>query len=147
VPGENTKLRRDLLVPLPAQALAILEELRPLTDRGPESYLLPAIGRKVQPISENTLNQALRRLGFGPERMCTHGFRSSASTLLHELGWAPDLVELQLGHAIGGVRGIYNRAQRLDERRGMMEAWSGYLDTLRDGDAKVVALRRGKHGR
>lgn len=140
IPGRRMKQRKDLLVPLATQALEILEWLRPLTDRGPESFLLPAIGPKPRPISENTLTLALRRMGYGPERMCAHGFRTSASTMLHERGWPPEVIELQLAHAVPGVWGIYNRAARLEERREMMQAWADYLDTLREG-AKVVPIR------
>lgn len=94
-----------------------------------------------RPISNNTLNAALRRLGYTGNEMVSHGFRSMASTCLNEQGWHPDLIELQLAHAERDeVRGAYNRAQRLDERRKMMQAWSEYLDGLRAG-AKVIPIR------
>lgn len=140
IPGRRMKQRNDLLVPLAAQTLGILEWLRPLTDRGPESFLLPAIGPRPRPISENTITLALRRMDYGPGQMCAHGFRTSASTMLHERGWPSDVIELQLAHAVPGVKGIYNRAARLEERREMMQDWADYLDTLREG-AKVVPIR------
>jgi integrase len=83
-------------------------------------------------LSENTLNAALRRIGYSHEEMTGHGFRTMASTLLNELGWNPDLIELQLAHKERNkVRAAYNRAQRLAERRKMMQAWADYLDELR----------------
>ncbi|EQD31156.1 Phage integrase, partial [mine drainage metagenome] len=85
-----------------------------------------------RPLSENTLNGALRRLGYSSEQMTPHGFRSLASTLLNERGLTPDLIELQLAHAERNkVRAAYNRAQRLAERRAMMQDWADYLDSLR----------------
>ena len=78
------------------------------------------------------MNAALRRLGYGKDEMCGHGFRALASTCLNEQGWHPDLIELQLAHAERNkVRAAYNRAQRLPERRQMMQSWADYLDTLR----------------
>jgi integrase len=84
-------------------------------------------------LSENTLNAALRRIGYSADEMTGHGFRTMASTLLNELGWNPDLIELQLAHKERNkVRAAYNRAQRLAERRKMMQAWADYLDELRE---------------
>lgn len=83
-------------------------------------------------MSENTINAALRRLGYSSEEHTGHGFRSMASTLLNEQGFAPDIIELQLAHVeTNRVRAAYNRAKRLAERREMMQAWSDYLDRLR----------------
>jgi integrase len=87
-----------------------------------------------RPMSDNTVNAALRRLGYTSEEMTGHGFRSLASTCLNEQGYHPDLIELQLAHAERNqVRAAYNKAQRLPERRKMMEAWADYLDGLRAG--------------
>ena len=84
-------------------------------------------------MSNNTVNTALRRLGHTEEQMTGHGFRSMASTLLNEQGFHPDVIELQLAHAERNkVRAAYNKAQRLAERRKMMQAWANYLDSLRD---------------
>jgi integrase len=83
-------------------------------------------------LSDNTINAALRRLGYGKEEMTGHGFRSMASTLLNEQGFPPDVIELQLAHAERNkVRAAYNKAQRIAERRKMMQAWADHLDTLR----------------
>ncbi len=89
---------------------------------------------------ENTLNSALRRLGYSKDEMTAHGFRALASTLLNELGCPPDIIELQLAHKERNkVRAAYNRAERLAERREMMQSWADYLDGLRTG-AKVTPI-------
>jgi len=92
-------------------------------------------------MSENTINGALRRLGYGNDEMTGHGFRAMASTCLNEQGWQPDVIELQLAHAERNkVRAAYNRATRLAERRTMMQAWADYLDGLRS-EANVLPFR------
>ena len=94
-------------------------------------------------MSANTLNGALRRLGYSGEEMCAHGFRSIFSTLANELAWNGDLIELSLAHAPRDkVRSAYNRATRIPERRKMMQAWADYLDGLREG-GEIVPIRRG----
>jgi integrase len=93
-------------------------------------------------MSDNTINAALRRLGYSSEEQTGHGFRSMASTLLNEQGFPPDVIELQLAHtARNKERAAYNKAQRLPERRKMMQAWANYLDGLRAG-ANVVPIKR-----
>ena len=93
-------------------------------------------------MSENTVNAALRRLGYGSDDMTGHGFRSMASTLLNEQGWHRDAIERQLAHAERNpVRAAYNFAEHLPERRKMMQAWADYLDALRSGAANVQAIR------
>jgi integrase len=127
------KMRELHVVPLSSQALALLKDLHVLTGSG--RLVFPSIRSKDRAISDNTLNAALRRLGFAGDEMVAHGFRSMASTCLNEQGWHPDLIELQLAHAERNeVRGAYNRAQRLGERRKMMQAWADYLDGLRAAD-------------
>src|SRR5207253_1349876 len=114
IPAERMKMGELHLVPLSRQAVAILRELQPLTGGG--RYVFPAIGPQERPLSENTLSAALRRLGYSRDEMTAHGFRSTASTLLNEQGWNPDIIELQLAHKERNkVRAAYNRAQRLDE--------------------------------
>lgn len=140
IPAVRTKMREEHLVPLSTQAVTLLRELEPLT--GPGGYLFPSLRTAARPISENTVNAALRRLGYSKEEMTGHGFRAMASTLLNEQGFPPDVIELQLAHAERNkVRAAYNRAQRLAERRKMMQHWSDYLDGLRAG-AAVVPLRK-----
>ena len=93
------------------------------------------------PISNNTLNAALRRMGFGAEEMTAHGFRTMASTRLNELGYDPDAIELQLAHTDRNkVRAAYNRAAKVAERRKMMQSWADYLDVCRQGKPNVVLL-------
>src|SRR6185437_6085588 len=126
------KAGEPLLVPLSRQVLELLRRLQAITGHG--RYLFPSLRSATRPISDNTVNAALRRLGYPSEEMTGHGFRSMASTALNEQGWHPDLIELQLAHAERNkVRGAYNRAQRLAERRKMMQAWADYLDGLRAG--------------
>jgi len=139
IPGERMKMGRDHIVPLSDQALSVLQALEPITGHRP--YVFEA-NRPGRPLSENTFNAALRTLGYSGEQMTAHGFRSMASTLLHELGWPPEVIELQLAHAQRSqVAAAYNRSARLDERRRMMQSWADYLDNLRAGTANVVALR------
>ena len=134
------KMRREHVVPLSKQAVVIIKALRPITDRGQDSYVFPSL-RPGRPISDNTLNVALRNLDYDTRtEHCAHGFRSMASTLLHELGFQPDVIECQLAHARPGVGGIYNRSDRLAERTRMMQAWADYLDGLKSG-AEVTAIR------
>ena len=141
IPAERMKMGETHIVPLAKQAVAILRELQPLTGRG--KYLFPSLRAADRPMSDNTINAALRRLGYATDEMTGHGFRAMASTLLNEQGWHPDLIELQLAHAERNkVRAAYNRAQRLTERRKMMQAWADYLDGLKAG-GNVVAIRRG----
>ena len=140
IPAERMKMREAHVVPLARQALEVLCELQTRTGEG--RFVFPAIGKRDRPLSENTLNAALRRLGYLKDEMTAHGFRSIASTLLNEQGWHPDLIELQLAHKERNkVRAAYNRAQRLEERRKMMQAWADYVDGLRDrmNGSKVAA--------
>ena len=140
IPGERMKKGELHIVPLSTQAIDILRAVQLLTGNG--RYVFPSLLSRDRPISDNTLNTALRRLGYSNQEMTGHGFRTMASTLLNEKGWHPDLIELQLAHAERNkVRDAYNRAQRLDERRKMMQEWSDYLDGLRAG-TNVVPIRR-----
>lgn len=132
---------RPHLVPLAPQALALLDEIRPLTGSG--IYVFRAITSKLRPMSENTVSQALKRLGFGGDEMTPHGFRAMARTLMAERlpGIPHDVVEAQLAHGKGGPLGTaYDRAEYMEQRRRMMVEWANYLDRLRAG-AEVVQLR------
>ena len=120
------------IVPLSAQAIAILEAIKPLTGKG--HYVFPSSRGDGRPMSDNTIRTALKSLGYDSETMTAHGFRTTASTLLNEQGWSPDAIERQLAHSPRDqVRAAYNRAQYLDERRRMMQSWSDYLDGLKNG--------------
>lgn len=139
IPAAKMKMREQHIVPLSRQALAILRDLYPLTGEG--KYLFPGLRSASRPMSENTVNAALRRLGYGKDEMTGHGFRSMASTLLNEQGWNRDAIERQLAHAErNSIRASYNFAEFLPERRRMMQAWADYLDALRAG-AKVTPIR------
>lgn len=139
VPAERMKMRREHIVPLASQSVSILTDLRELTYKGAESLVFPSL-RPRRPLSENTLGTALKSLGYDGSTHVAHGFRSSASTLLHEMGLDSDVIECQLAHARPGVGGIYNRSHRLADRRKMMQRWADYLETLRtSADAHVIA--------
>ena len=142
IPAKRMKMGIPHIVPLSRQALAILRELYPLTGQG--KYLFPSELTTTRAISDNTLNGALRRLGYGTGEMTTHGFRSMASTLLNERGWDGDIIERQLAHAErDNVRAAYNYAEYLPERRKMMQAWADYLDKLRaEGNARENRPRK-----
>ena len=138
IPGIKMKMKEQHIVPLSRQALAVLEDLRPHT--GGRRYLFPSERTGERPMSENTVNAGLRRLGYSKEELTGHGFRSMASTLLNEQGWNRDAIERQLAHSErNGVRAAYNYAEFMPERRRMMQAWADYLDALREG-GKVVPL-------
>ncbi|KLU25385.1 integrase [Caballeronia mineralivorans PML1(12)] len=136
IPASRMKMKEQHIVPLSTQALAVLNDLHVATGRG--RYLFPSIRTSSRPMSENTVNAALRRLGYTREEMTGHGFRSTASTLLNELGWPADAIERQLSHGERDeVRGAYNFAEYLPVRRTMMQAWADHLDTLERG-ARIV---------
>lgn len=132
VPPERMKMRRPHAVPLSRQVLAYLEELHGLT--GPEGFVFPAFHTSKRSMSENTINQAFRRMGYATGEVTAHGLRTTASSLLNESGkWSPDAIERSLAHADpNAVRGIYNRGRYWDERVAMHQWWSDYLDALRD---------------
>ena len=105
-------------------------------------YVFPGERTRERPISENTVNGALRRLGYTKDEMTGHGFRSMASTLLHELGYPHAVIERQLAHGERNkVSASYNFAEYLPERRKMMQEWADYLDALRAGTANVRLFR------
>jgi len=134
IPDSRMKERLPHVVPLSKQALAIITELQPYSGDG--KYLFPSLRSRTRSISSNTLNAALRRLGLSKEEMTTHGFRKSASTLLHEMGYSPDEIETQLAHKRPGVAGIYNKSHLLKQRTKMMQKWADYLDRLKKGSSE-----------
>lgn len=140
IPAGRMKMREAHIVPLAYQAIEILRDLHLLT--GQSRYVFPSLRSRDRPMSENTVNAALRRLGYGHEEMTGHGFRAMASTCLNEQGWHPDVIELQLAHAERNkVRAAYNRSTRLADRREMMQSWADHIDTLRMG-AEIIPFRR-----
>ncbi|MEZ5566503.1 MAG: tyrosine-type recombinase/integrase [Gammaproteobacteria bacterium] len=138
IPAAKMKMRREHRVPLSKPAIAILRELQAVTGRG--RYVFPSLRTTAKPMSENTLNAALRRMGYAQSEMCAHGFRSLASTNLHELGYASHVIEAQLAHVDSNeVRKAYNQAEHWPERKQMMQKWAVYLEGLRSG-AKVTPI-------
>lgn len=150
IPATRRKLRRRLkedpktpphIVPLASQAVAILKELQLFS--GKSDFLFPGARDRRVPLSDATFNAALARIGYDGTTMTAHGFRHMASTLLHELGYDPEIIEAQLSHKVGGIRGVYNKAEYLKKRKEMMQAWADYLDGLRNGD-NVTSIKRPK---
>lgn len=137
IPAARRKLAQEVkqanapahTVPLSRQAVAILAEVQRLTGKG--RFVFPSVRSKARGMSENTLNVALRNLGFEQGDIVAHGFRHMASTLLNERGWPADWIERQLSHKAQGVRAVYNMAEYLPMRVKMMQAWADYLDALR----------------
>lgn len=137
VPAERMKMKAEHLVPLSAQALGILAELKEIG--GGSRFVFPGRNRD-KPMSNNTLLFALYRLGY-KGKMTGHGFRAVASTMLNEMGFRADVIERQLAHSERNqVRGAYNRAEYLPERRKMMQAWAKRIDALRQG-GKVIPFK------
>jgi len=131
--AERMKMKAAHLVPLSTQAVEVLRWLHQLTGNG--KYVFPSLRGASRHMSENTVNVALRSLGYSGDEMTGHGFRAMASSRLNELGWNPDAIERQLAHAEANeVRAAYaHGAQYLDERKRMMQAWADYLDSVRTG--------------
>lgn len=131
LPRMVMKQRRPHLVPLATQSIAILRRMQILTGDGQGEFVFPTVRSKKRPMSNGTVNAALRRLGYAHDQMTGHGFRTLASTRLHEMGFESDWIEIQLAHKVPGVKGIYNQAAYLEPRRQMMQQWADYLDGLR----------------
>ena len=137
VPAERMKMRKPHIVPLSRQVVAYLRELADLT--GPTGFVFPAFHTWKRPMSENTMNQALRRMGYSKDEMTAHGWRATASTLLNESGkWNEDAIERSLAHTDRNqIRGTYSRGSYWNERVDMHQWWSDYLDQLREGGSVV----------
>jgi integrase len=130
IPAGKMKMKQPHLVPLAKRTLEILDELRAIS--GHKKYLFPAAWGGERPMSEATVLAAIRRMGFGQEEMCAHGFRGMASTLLHENGFNHAWIERQLAHSeSNSVSAAYNHSEFLKDRRDMMQWWADYLDQLR----------------
>jgi|HigsolmetaAR206D_1030411.scaffolds.fasta_scaffold07269_3 Integrase len=140
IPAQRMKMRRPHKVPLAPQAAAILRQLREITGHGKLAF--PSVRSLQRPISDNTLNAALRRLGYSQDEATAHGFRATASSLLNESGlWHADAIERQLAHEDGdSIRRAYARAEFWEERVRMMQWWADKLDALREG-GKVLETR------
>jgi integrase len=140
VPADRMKSGGEHIVPLSRQALAVLEEIREIS--GGREHIFPNEHQPLKPMSENTILFALYRMGYRG-RATGHGFRATASTILHEMGFRSDVIERQLAHADPDkVRAAYNRAKFLPERRKMMQAWADLLGQLAKPDSKVTPMRK-----
>jgi integrase len=141
IPPARMKMKAPHLVPLSSQAINVLRDLQALSGEG--RFVFPGLRSSLRPMSENTINAALRGLGYSGDEMTGHGFRSMAATRLNEMGWNADAIERQLAHAeTNKVREAYTHAaQYLDVRKRMMQAWADYLDGLRVG-GQIVPIRR-----
>ena len=141
IPAEKMKVKQPHIVPLCRQAVEILTELKELT--GTSRYVFPSTRSHTRPMSDNTVNAALRYLGYDRDTMTGHGFRAMARTILDEvLHVRPDYIEHQLAHAVRDPLGrAYNRTSHLEERRKMMQTWADYLDGLKEG-AKIVPFKQ-----
>lgn len=144
IKAERMKMRKVHAVPLSDQVVVYLRELQQFS--GPEGYVFPAFHTTRRPMSENTMNQAFRRMGYTSDEVTAHGLRTTASTMLNQSGkWHPDAIERALAHGDSdAVRGIYNRGEYWDERVKMMQWWSDYLDRLRKGGDIVDFQRPGQ---
>jgi len=141
IPAKRTKMRREHEVPLATQAVAILKDLHALTGKG--RLVFPGLRTVERPISENTLNASLRRMGYSNDTVTAHGFRATASTLLNQSGkFSPDAIERALAHQDpDSVRRAYNRGAYWNERVEMAQWWADYLDQLRKG-GDVLEFRK-----
>jgi Integrase len=138
IPEHRMKMGRDHVVPLSRQAVERLEWLEERTGR--RQLAFPSIRSPQRPLSDNTFNAALRRLGYTNDQMTAHGFRAMASTRLNEDEWPSDWIERQLSHVEqSNSRKPYNRAEYLEGRRRMLQAWADYLDALRSAPASAAA--------
>lgn len=133
IPAGKMKMRKAHHVPLSKQAVALFREVKLAT--GPSGFVFPSIRSRARPMSENTINAGLRRLGYASDEMTAHGFRAMASTLLNESGkWHPDAIERALAHGeTDKVRAAYHRGAHWNERVEMAQWWSDFLDQLRKG--------------
>lgn len=144
IPAEDMKRGREHLVPLASQVIKQLQAVQEVTGYSP--YVLPSQRSSDKPLSKNVMTNRLRDLGYAADAMSAHGFRSTASTILHEQGWPHDAIEAQLAHLTGTTTSrAYNRSIHLAERTKMMQSWADYLDALRDG-ADVVPIGGRLHG-
>jgi len=140
IPAHRMKMRREHIVPLSTQTVELLKDLYPLT--GHRGWLFPNSRRPDMPIAATTLNRAIEYMGYAGKFTC-HGFRSTASTILNEKGYRPDVIERSLAHSEkNAVRRAYNQAEYLPERHQMLQDWADYLDGLKEDKAKVIPINK-----
>jgi len=140
VPAENSKTRKPHVVYLSRQAAELFRELKPLA--GDSEWVLPSRSCQKRPFAHNALNQALVSMSLPMAAFTIHDLRRTGSTLLHEKGFPSDVVEKALNHTIGGVRGVYNKAEYSDQRREMLRFWGDYIESLMT-ERKVLMGRFG----
>ncbi|HCQ9935560.1 TPA: integrase arm-type DNA-binding domain-containing protein [Acinetobacter baumannii] len=144
-PKTRNKTGVQHLVPIPKQVKELLLKIKELTydPDGESEYVFPSMTSKLKPMSENTINQALRRLGYTSEQVCGHGFRASARTILEEvLNYPIEIIEQQLAHKVKDMHGrAYNRTKHLEKRREMMQSWADYCDQIKADYAKTLPSR------
>ena len=128
IPPEHAKTNAALLIPLSKQVAEMFRELKSLA--GNSHFILPGRGSSIKPFAKNALNKALEGLTFPMPPFTIHDLRRTASTHLHELGFKPDVIEKALNHKIGGIRGVYNKAEYLEERKLMLRQWADYVESL-----------------
>lgn len=128
IDSQKMKMDRDHVLPMSNQVISLLHDIVPITGHSRYVFNSP-YGGGGKPVSRDSLSNALRKNNI---KLTTHGIRHSASTALNNLGFDSDAIELQLSHVIGGVRGVYNRSEKLEQRTKMMQAWADYLDELKD---------------
>ncbi len=145
IPAARTKMRREHKTPLATQVVEILRALKPIS--GHSKLVFPGLRTNTRPISENTLNAALRRLGYSPEQHTAHGFRASFTTLANESGkWSVDAIERHMAHQEeNAVRRAYSRGSHWEERKHLCKWWADYCDALRQG-AEIVPFNSGRAG-
>lgn len=138
IPGSKMKMGQDHIVPLATQAVGLLRKIHAMTGHG--KFVFPSVRTGERCMSENTINAALRAIGYGKDVMTGHGFRAMARTIMDEvLGERVDLIEHQLAHAVKDPNGrAYNRTAHLPARRLMMQRWADYLDAIKRGDARIL---------
>ena len=138
IPGSKMKMGQDHIVPLARQAVALLKDLYAMTGHG--KFVFPSVRTSARYMSENTVNAALRGMGYGKDVMTGHGFRAMARTIMDEvLGERVDLIEHQLAHAVKDPNGrAYNRTAHLPARRLMMQRWADYLDAIKQGERRTL---------
>ncbi len=137
IPAERTKMRRQHDVPLSRQAILVLRDMWAMSDFS--ELIFPSILSNRKPLSENAMNSSLRRMGYTKDEVTSHGFRSTASTILNERGFNPDVIEAVLGHQpLNAIRRTYNRASYWPERMKLMQEWADLLDSFRVPQLKNV---------
>jgi integrase len=140
IPAANSKTGKPHIVYLSTQAAELFRELKPLA--GESEWVLPSRSSPAKPFAHNALNQALASMAFPMDPFTIHDLRRTGSTLLHEKGFPSDVVEKSLNHTIGGVRGVYNKAEYADQRREMLQFWADYVEELAS-EKKILTARFG----